>query len=141
MFVKGGDVHVFWPGVCLNIWDNGTLILGNLFSVTPHLRMTVSNCIEIGDDNMWSFYNLVMDTDAHPIYNDDGELTNHPQKITIGNKCWIGAYCKILKGASIPDGSILGAGSIVSKPLSQPGSIYVGHELHRTNISWGKNLL
>jgi len=141
MLVKGGDAHVFGPGACLNIWDNATLILGNCFSVAPHLRMMVSKCIEIGDNNMWSFYNLVMDTDAHPIYNEEGELTNHPQKITIGNKVWMGAYCKILKGASIPSGSILGAGSLVTKPLSQPDSIYLGQKLHRTNISWKNNLL
>ncbi len=141
MVIKGDGCHVFGPGVSLNVWDNATLIVGNNFSVAPHLRMFVSDCIEIGDDNMWSFYNLVMDTDCHSIFNEKDELTNHPQKVKFGNKCWIGAYCKILKGASVPDGSIIGAGSNVTKSLSKSDSIYLGNKLHRTDVRWNNNLL
>lgn len=141
LIVKGSGFHVFGPGVSLNIWNGGILILGNFFSVAPHLRMFVSHCIEIGENNMWSFYNLIMDTDAHPIYDYNGELTNRPQKISIGDKCWVGAYCKILKGASIPAGSIIGAGSIVTKSLSKSNSIYLNNKLYRTDIRWNNNLL
>lgn len=89
---------------------------------------------------MWSFYNLVMDTDAHPIYNDSGEIINSPQKVIFGNKCWIGAYCKILKGAYIPSGSIIGAGGTVTKKLSKPRSIYLGQNPIRENINWKSNV-
>lgn len=136
MIIKGSGYHVFGPGVSLNIWENGSLTLGDNFSVAPHLRLFVSNSIEIGDDNMWSFYNMVMDTDAHPIYNSDGILTNPPRKIRFGNKCWLGAYCKILKGADIPDGSIVGAGSTISKKLHSKNTIYLGTKVHRQDVYW-----
>lgn len=90
---------------------------------------------------MWSFYNLVMDTDAHPIFDREGTIINSPQKIIFGNKCWLGAYCKILKGASIPDGSIIGAGSTITKTLPKMGSIYIGHKLHKVDVTWKPTIL
>lgn len=139
--IYGSGYHVFGPGVSLNIWKDGVLSIGNNFSVAPHLRIFVSNAIEIGDNNMWSFYNLVMDTDAHPIYNKEGYLINHPQKIMFGDKCWLGAYCKILKGANIPEGSVIGAGSTVTKTLTNKNCIYIGHKLHKEDTNWKSNIL
>lgn len=141
LIIKGNGSHVFGPGVSLNIWENGTLTVGNNFSVAPHLRLFVSKSIEIGDGNMWSFYNLVMDTDAHPIYSSNGEIINMPRKITFGNKCWLGAYCKILKGATIPDGSIIGAGSTISKKLHDKNTIYVDDRVLKHNVNWESKLL
>lgn len=141
MIIKGSGTHVFGPGVSLNVWKDGILTIGNNFSVAPHLRMFVSNKIEIGDNNMWSFYNLVMDTDAHPIFNNEGEIINHPEKITFGDKCWLGAYCKILKGADIPNGAIIGAGSTLTGPLAIKNSIYVGNRLLKENIRWEPRIL
>lgn len=139
--IYGSGYHLFGPGVSLNIWEGGVLSIGNNFSVAPHLRIFVSKAIEIGDNNMWSFYNLVMDTDAHPIYNRNGCLINNPQKIVFGNKCWLGAYCKILKGADIPDGSIIGAGSTITKVLSNKNSIYIGHRIHKEDVIWESSIL
>lgn len=50
---------------------------------------------------------------------------HHPVKI--GNNVWIGANVMILAGASIPDGCIIGAGSVVTKPLIKQDGIYVGN--------------
>lgn len=141
MVLKGNGVHAFGPGVSLNIWDNATLVIGNNFSVAPHLRVFVSDCIEVGDNNMWSFYILIMDTDCHCIYNENGDLINPPQRVKIGNKCWIGAYGKILKGTTIPDDSIIGAGSVVSKKLSQSSVIYVDNNPIKNNINWTSKLI
>ncbi|MFS1511126.1 acyltransferase [Chengkuizengella sp. SCS-71B] len=46
--------------------------------------------------------------------------------VTIGNDCWIGANCVILKGVNIPDGCVVAAGSVVSKSLTEPYAIYGG---------------
>ena len=45
--------------------------------------------------------------------------------IAIGNDVWIGAGAKILKGANIGDGVIIGAQAVVRGDL-EPYSIYVG---------------
>ena len=66
---------------------------------------------------MWSFDNLIMDTDAHYIFNEKGEMISHNAGILLGDHVWLGCRNTILKGATIPDGCILGAGGVVTKSL------------------------
>ena len=47
------------------------------------------------------------------------------KETTIGIDCWIGAYSIIMCGVSIGDGSIIAAGSVVTKDV-EPYSIYGG---------------
>ena len=51
---------------------------------------------------------------------DTKEFLNKPSHpVIIGNKCWIGEAVRIQKGAIIPDNTIVGAGSIVTKNLQK----------------------
>ena len=54
------------------------------------------------------------------------QKTDH-YPVKIGNNVWIGANVTILAGVSIPDGCVIGAGSVVTKPLSNQDGIYVGN--------------
>lgn len=55
------------------------------------------------------------------IYSGRAEL----KPTTIGRDCWIGAYSIIMCGVNIGDGSIIAAGSVVTKDV-EPYSIYGG---------------
>ncbi|TGZ77571.1 trimeric LpxA-like protein [Ascodesmis nigricans] len=48
------------------------------------------------------------------------------QKVTIGDKCWIGASAIILPGVHIKDGSVIGAGSVVVKDVP-PDCVVAGN--------------
>lgn len=48
-------------------------------------------------------------------------------KITIGNNCFIGNKSIILYGVTIPDNTIVAAGSVVTKSISEPGKIVGGN--------------
>jgi virginiamycin A acetyltransferase len=48
--------------------------------------------------------------------------------IVIGDDVWIGANCVLLDGALIPDGCVIGAGSLVRGRLD-PYGVYVGNPL------------
>ncbi|MEN5220551.1 acyltransferase [Stenotrophomonas sp. TWI602] len=52
------------------------------------------------------------------------------EKVQIGKNCWIGSNVVILKGVSICDGVTIGAGSVVTKSISEAG-IYVAREQAR----------
>lgn len=49
----------------------------------------------------------------------------HPQSITVGNGCWIGARAMILPGVTIGDGCVIAAGAVVSKDCA-PNGLYAG---------------
>lgn len=47
--------------------------------------------------------------------------------IKIERDCWIGANTTVLKGITIAEGSIVGAGSVVTKNLTEPNALYAGN--------------
>ncbi|HOG07545.1 MAG: DapH/DapD/GlmU-related protein [Syntrophales bacterium] len=48
-----------------------------------------------------------------------------PAPVRIGRDCWIGAGALVLPGVTIGDGTVVGAGSVVSRDLP-PGMICIG---------------
>lgn len=49
------------------------------------------------------------------------------QPVKIGNYTWIGANVLILKGVTIGNGCIIGAGSVVTKDLLHDNALYAGN--------------
>ena len=74
--------------------------------------------ISIGDNTMIGANCKIIDNDFHPL-NSDKRIRNNPEdikkrEISIGKNCFIGMNTIILKGTTIGDNSIVGAGSVVS---------------------------
>lgn len=46
--------------------------------------------------------------------------------VSIGAGCWICANVLILPGVVIPDGCVIAAGAVVTKPLPEPNCLYAG---------------
>ena len=53
-----------------------------------------------------------------------------PGNVHIGDRCWLGARAMIMPGVTIGDGTIIGAGSVVTKDC-EPDALYVGVPAHR----------
>ncbi len=76
--------------------------------------------ITIGDNCLIGADVMICDTDFHPInpigrrYGSEGIYS---AEILIGNNVFIGARTIILKGISVGDNSIIGAGSVVSSSI------------------------
>ena len=70
----------------------------------------------IGDDCGLSRNVKVMTSDGHPIY-QNGIRINPAKDITIENYVWIGDNVTILKGVHIGKGSIVAAGSVLTKSI------------------------
>jgi acetyltransferase-like isoleucine patch superfamily enzyme len=67
---------------------------------------------------------------------DNNHCTSHPdrplarqgfssQPIRIGRNCWIGTHSVLVKGCSLEEGCIVGAGAVVTKAFP-PGTTIVG---------------
>lgn len=66
----------------------------------------------------------------------------HAAPVHIGKYCFVGTGSILLPGASLPDYSILGAGSVLNKNYSEGGILYAGvpavpkKKLNPQNIPW-----
>lgn len=89
----------------------GKLTLGDKFNITAESTVVCAREITFGDDCLVSWDVLVMDSDEHPVYNKEGERINEDRPIVVGNHVWIGCKSILLKGAEIPDNSVLAAGT------------------------------
>ena len=83
--------------------------------------------LEIGDDSLLA-QNITITPYSHKfadpqkiIYAQGG----HQRKVTIGRDCYLGMNVSVLWSADIGEGSVVGAGSVVVKPIP-PYSVAVG---------------
>lgn len=107
-----------------------------------HIASTESKSIIIGDDCMFSNDVEIRNGDSHPILDQEtGKRTNNAALVTIGDHVWITAHVRILKGAIIPDGSIIGNSSVVSAKFKGSNSVYAGipARLVKSNIMWERD--
>lgn len=86
--------------------------------------------IEIGDDVLIAFEVLIMDHDSHALrfelrqhdvrdwMNATKDWTNVTRRpVRVGDKAWLGARTIVLKGVTIGEGSVTGAGSVVTSDV------------------------
>ncbi len=115
--------------------DENTAIGG----VRVHMLNEKGTSLKIGKDVVLSYDIEIYTTDTHPIFDMNGKCINNKKScVSIGNHCWIGASCVLLKGANIPENCILGHSSVCASKLSQPNSIYAGNpcKIVKSDITW-----
>lgn len=125
-------------GSKVSVGKLGLLELGNNFNVTAESSIVAHKHIQFGEDCLISWECLIMDTDFHKIYDKEKNTINSPAPIIIGKKVWISCRSLILKGAKIADNTIIGAGSLVSKDISNQSGIYAGSPVKflKEDITW-----
>lgn len=137
LIIKGGGYHTFGPGLSLAVCKNAEMEIGNNFSCTHNAKILVFKRLTIGDDNMWSFDEIVMDTDAHLIFDESGEMISHNKEIIFGSHVWLGCRNTILKGANIPSGCIVAAGStITSDSYPEKSIISSKGKVIKERVNW-----
>ena len=131
-----GDAH-FCKGARLIV--AGELRMGNHFIVNGNTSIIANKQVTFGADCLLSWGGLIMDTDFHPIYSIDApnDASNPDQPITIGDHCWIGCRSLILKGTSLPNGTIVAAGSTLCGKWTEENSVITGKAMLKNNVSWG----
>lgn len=98
-----------------------------------------NNKIVVGDNCLFSLNVHLYNTDGHPIYDlNSGKLLNYVSDMIIGNNCWIGYNATLLKGIQLPNNTIVGWGSIVSKKFTQEYTAIAGNpaKVVKENITW-----
>ena len=113
--------------------------------MTAESTIVCAKGIRFGDDCLLSWDILVMDTDEHPLYNRhetarretrdsspvpcpevpspvsnkmENERINPDKPIIVGNHVWIGCKCVLLKGAEVPDNTMVAAGTLLTSTFT-----------------------
>lgn len=116
----GGGARLYTKGV-LSIGDDFYLSLNS--TIIAHDYVSIGNNVTVGWDS------LIMDTDFHKVYNlKNMQPYAMTSPITIHDHCWICNSCQILKGANIPEDSIIASMSLVNKALSTPPPFTIGRD-------------
>ena len=123
---KRSFITLFTP--CqFTVVGNAQIILGDhvgLNGTTISSRCKVS----IGDYTMIGPNTIITDNDGHQAWPPRDRWTTQgiPAEVVIENDVWIGMNCIILKGVKIGRGSIIAAGSVVTKNVDS-NSVYAGN--------------
>jgi len=110
--IIGGDTRS-----SIIVKKNASLRIGSNFRMS-NSAIYCAQSIEIGENVMIGGSCRIWDTDFHPL--NPKERSENPNEgyksrpITIGDNVFIGGFSIILKGTNIGNGSIIGAGSVVS---------------------------
>lgn len=116
------NVEVVGPIICdygvLTTIGRDVFINSNVYLMDGG-RITIGNNVFIGPNS--GFY-----TAAHPLdYASRNIGLEKASPIVIGNNVWIGAHVAIMPGVEIGDGSVIGAGSVVTRDIP-PNSLVMG---------------
>jgi acetyltransferase-like isoleucine patch superfamily enzyme len=135
VFKGNSDLGV---GTKIAVGPKGRLFVGNGFRITANSSISCRNFIKIGDDCLFSWEILLMDTDGHFIYDEKHNLKNQDGNIEIQDNVWLGCRCLVLKNSYIAQGSIVAAGSLLNSKFDVPNSLIAGvpATLKKKNLFW-----
>ena len=108
--IKIGDYC--YIGINTRIWAFEEIVIGDRVLISNDCSIFDSNCHPI---NKYARHKDFMNLLAVGKNNLDGEVEN--ARVCIGNDVWIGAHTCVMKGITIGDGAIIGAGSVVTKDV------------------------
>lgn len=166
LLLKGMPIIFNQSGATLTIKDNVTInssFLSNLIGLyqrtiivtrVPNAKIEIGNnvgisgatiyarnSIYIGDNTLIGGNAKILDNDFHPLNIEDRnkdikeKISSKP--IHIGKNCFIGCNTIILKGTTLGDGCVVGAGSIVSGTFDD-NSVIAGNPAKVIKVLNGK---
>ena len=90
------------------------LFNSKFFTINSNCTMVIAKRADFGKDVMIARNVILYDSDFHQLLDNDDNIINYSDPLTIGNHVWIGANSMILKGANIGSGSMIGANTVVT---------------------------
>lgn len=113
--------------------ENNTTFIGKI-----HLACIEGTSISIGKNCLFSSEIVFRTGDSHSILNAEGKRINPSEAIKIGDHVWVGHRVTVLKGVSVPNNTVIGTGSIITKSFSEGHVIIAGvpGKIIRRQTNW-----
>ena len=116
MFAEIGEGCYIEPPFYAN-WGGKHVHFGKNIYANFHLTLVDDTHIYVGDNTMFG-PNVTVATAGHPVLPELREQAyQYNMPVRIGKNCWLGAGVIVLPGVTIGDGTVVGAGSVVTKDL------------------------
>ena len=126
-------------GSALEVAQSGIVEFGKNFGITSSFRLACRKKISIGDNFSSSWDVQIFDTDFHTMVNlKTGEYSIDTKEVFIGNDVWLANRVTVLKGAYIPNRSIVACNSIFNKnmPDETSNTIFAGCPARPIKTGW-----
>ena len=126
MTAKSVDRLIIRAGVYISGYGN--LATGSNVSINHNCFLSCEGGVTIGDDVSIA-HGVTILSSKHSFSNSDTPIKSQPvtfHPVVIGNNIWIGAKATILAGVHLADGTIVGAGAVVTKSVLQQDTINGG---------------
>ena len=101
----GGTAHL-GRGTKLIVLKNAVLEIGDNFVVSASSTFKCFHHIKFESNILFAWNCLVMDSDGHKIFDQEGKRMNQDKDIVLGDNVWIGYGVTILKGVTIPSNCV-----------------------------------
>ncbi|MGZ8969762.1 MAG: acyltransferase [Telluria sp.] len=155
--IQGGDFQlkgnnnrfIIGPGVKIGhlkviIQDESIINIGSQTTIEQaYFLSRDKRKIEIGQDCMISFQIDLRTSDAHGIYETDGNaLINPPGDIILDNHVWLGQGTMISMNVRVASNAVVGARSFLRNLDVASGCIYAGSpaRLVRSGVFWTREM-
>ncbi|MBD5538401.1 MAG: acyltransferase [Desulfovibrio sp.] len=106
-------LRVFGPGACIDIGE-GAELSGT--SITAR-----STAVRVGRHVLIAPNCVIVDSDFHAPWPPEARATDPGMErdapVTIGDHAWLGMQCIVLKGVTVGEGAMVGAGSVVTRDI------------------------
>lgn len=134
---------------CISIWNGnhqnfiwhsgmGSFRFARFYLCQEGSSIEIGNGCLLSDVTVWT-------SDAHPLIdaNTAKNLNKKPAHILIGKNSWLSTECMLLKNASIPEGTVVGARSLVTKHFTEMYTVLAGNpaKVIKRNIVWNEDSL
>lgn len=124
----GNDVNIMQRVYLDTEHDDSVMNIGHDVYIGTGTTLFGHCGLDIGDNTLMA-QNISLTPYSHIFEDPNNNIINqggHTRKVTIGRDCYIGMNVTILYSADIGDGSVVGSGAVVVKPL-EPMSVAVGN--------------
>ncbi len=102
----------------LAVAHDATLKVGNRVGIGPYNIFNAFDDLTVGDETMFGpFVNINCADHGIELGKPMREQMGTYAPVTIGRDCWLGALVVVLKGVTIGDGAVIGAGSVVTRDI------------------------